>query len=93
LTLALSFADVALEAVLVRQRDAGTGGPLGGPAAEIDRHPQLFQAQGMVMVQLGIGIDEALARMRACAYAENLRLGEVARDIVERRLRLDRDPS
>jgi len=43
----------------------------------------------MVMVQLGVSLGEAMARMRADAYAEEGRLGEVARDIVTRRMRHD----
>jgi len=50
----------------------------------------LFQAQGMVMVQLGISLAEALARIRAHAYATDRPLSEMAADIVARRLHLDR---
>jgi AmiR/NasT family two-component response regulator len=53
----------------------------------------LFQAQEMVMVQLGISIGEAMARMRAYAYAHDRRLSEVARDVVGPRLRFDPDPA
>jgi hypothetical protein len=88
LPLALSFAGVAVDALLDRQRD--TGAP-DGAAAEIARSPALFQAQGMVMVQLGVGIGEAMARLRAYAYARDRRLDDVARDVVERRLRFDHD--
>jgi hypothetical protein len=59
-------------------------GSLAGPA-------ELFQAQGMVMVQIGGTLPEALARIRAHAYAENLRLIDVARAVVNRQLRFDRD--
>jgi hypothetical protein len=45
----------------------------------------------MVMVQLGVNICQAMARMRAYAYAEDRRLSEVARDVVARRLRFDPD--
>jgi AmiR/NasT family two-component response regulator len=48
---------------------------------------ELFQAQGMVMVQLKVSLAEAMARMRAYAYANERRLGDVALDIVARRLR------
>ncbi len=51
--------------------------------------PELFQAQGMVMIQLGLEPIEALARIRAHAYATNQRIGDTARDIVESRLELD----
>jgi hypothetical protein len=59
-------------------------GSLAGPA-------ELFQAQGMVMVQLGGTLPEALARIRAHAYAENVRLIDVARAVINRQLRFDRD--
>jgi hypothetical protein len=52
---------------------------------------ELFQAQGMVMVQIGGTLGEAMARIRAHAYAENRRLIDVARDVVTRELRFDRD--
>jgi hypothetical protein len=52
---------------------------------------EIYQAAGMVTVQLEVDIAEALARMRAYAYAEERPLSEVARDIVARRLRLERD--
>jgi GAF domain/ANTAR domain len=59
-------------------------GELAGPA-------ELFQAQGMVMVQTGGTLAEAMARIRAHAYAENLRLIDVARAVVNRQLRFDRN--
>jgi GAF domain-containing protein len=86
---ALTFANVTVEALLDQQEDAGdTGGSL---AEEVDHRAELFQAQGMVMVQIGGTINEAMSRMRAYAYAENRRLDDVARDIVARRLSFDRD--
>jgi hypothetical protein len=51
----------------------------------------VHQATGMVLVQLGCGADAAFARLRAYAYANDRRLGDVARDVVERRLRFDPD--
>ena len=51
----------------------------------------LYQAQGMVMVQLGVRLGEAMARLRAHAFAENRPLGEVAADVVARRLALQAD--
>jgi hypothetical protein len=47
----------------------------------------------MIMVQLGIALNEAMARMRAYAYAESRPLGEIARNVVTRRLRFDQDLS
>src|SRR6266702_4115526 len=53
--------------------------------AEVD------QATGMVTEQLGVGIAEAFVRLRAHAYAYDRRLGDLARDIVARRVRLSPD--
>jgi AmiR/NasT family two-component response regulator len=46
----------------------------------------------MLTEQLGLGIADAFIRLRAYAYARDLRLTDVARDIVARRLRLSSDP-
>ncbi|MFC1402085.1 MULTISPECIES: GAF and ANTAR domain-containing protein [Streptacidiphilus] len=52
-----------------------------GDQVEVD------QAVGMVMVQLGLEPEPALARMRAHAFAHGLMIGEVAQAVVDRRLR------
>jgi hypothetical protein len=88
---ALMFADVALTTLLDGQRNAPPGTAADGLAGAVEHGAELFQAQGMVMVQLGVNLAEALARMRAHAYAENRRLGEVAADIVARKIRFDPD--
>jgi len=60
---------------------------------ELARHrAEVDQATGMVSVQLGVNIGEAFVRLRAYAYAQDRRLGEVASDIVARRLRLSPHP-
>jgi hypothetical protein len=46
----------------------------------------------MLTEQLGVGITDAFIRMRAYAYAHDRRLSDLARGIVERRLRLRPDP-
>jgi hypothetical protein len=62
--------------------------------AEIDQahRAEIDQATGMLTMQLGTGIAEAFARLRAYAYTSDRRLTDVASDIVARRLRLRRDP-
>lgn len=52
---------------------------------------EVSQATGMVMAQLGLQAPAALARIRARAYATGRTATDVARDIIERRLRLERD--
>jgi len=46
----------------------------------------------MLTEQLGVGAAEAFIRPRACAYARDRRLSDLARDIIARRLRLRPDP-
>ncbi|ADP82518.1 ANTAR domain-containing protein [Pseudofrankia inefficax] len=53
---------------------------------------EVHQATGMLMVQLGVGAQEALVRLRAHAYAAGQTVDEAARDLVARRLRLDGGP-
>ena len=52
---------------------------------------EIYQAQGMLMVTLGIPLAEALAMMRAHAFADGRKLIDVAIDIVEGRLDLTND--
>jgi hypothetical protein len=59
------------------------------PAAP--QHPEVHQATGMIIVQLGVTAAVALIRLRAYAYAHDRRLRDVAADVVARRLRFDPD--
>jgi hypothetical protein len=43
----------------------------------------------MVAVQLGVGIGQALVRLRAYAFGNERPLAEVARHVVDRTLRFD----
>jgi AmiR/NasT family two-component response regulator len=52
---------------------------------------EIHQATGMVLAQLGVSAQDALARMRAYAFAEQRLLSDVARDVVSRRLRFTQD--
>jgi hypothetical protein len=52
---------------------------------------EVSQATGMLVAQLGIEPAEALVRLRAHAYATGRSSTDVARDILERRLRLEAD--
>jgi len=88
---ALSFADVATTMLLDAQEKAPPGAAPEGLDEAMEHHFELFQAQGMVMVMLGITVIEALAVLRGYAYAHDRDLADVARDVVTRRLRLDED--
>ena len=48
-------------------------------------------ASGMVSVQLSIGVEEALLRLRALAFASNRSVADIAEDVVARRLRSDHE--
>jgi AmiR/NasT family two-component response regulator len=56
-------------------------------------HVQVHQATGMILVQLGVSAEIAFVRLRGYAFAQGRRLGEVACDVVERRLRFEPDPA
>ena len=88
---ALVFADVATQLLL--DRSTATPGPRLAPDLEaaLDTHAHVFQAQGMVMVALGISLPEALARMRAHAWATGQDLTALAGDIVAGRVVLPGD--
>jgi hypothetical protein len=90
---ALLFADTATLLLLNAQDNRP-------PVADSDPQPADFpwhraeidQATGMLTEQLDVNITDAFARLRAYAYANDLRLADVARDIVARRLRLHPGP-
>jgi hypothetical protein len=52
---------------------------------------EVHQATGMVMAQARLDAPAALAALRAAAFSQERAVGEVADDVVARRLRLDRD--
>jgi hypothetical protein len=88
---ALTFADVATSMLLDGQEDASPGQAAEGLAEVLEYRLELYQAQGMVMVQMGVSLVEALALLRAYAYAHDRDLADVARDVVTRGLRLEQD--
>ncbi|WP_329139886.1 GAF and ANTAR domain-containing protein [Streptomyces sp. NBC_01476] len=57
-------------------------------AAESD-HAEVHYATGMVMVQLGVDPQHALARLRAYAFAEGRTITDVARGVIARTVRFD----
>jgi ANTAR domain len=86
---ALLLADAATQILLDLQAESAAEGVPAGLEDPALWRVEVHQATGMIMVQLGVRVDEAFVRLRAHAYATDRRLGEVARDIVARRLRLN----
>jgi len=88
---ALAFADLAT-LVLLDARIDEAGGPRRGRVEDLGAYrAEIDQASGMLTVQLGVGIEEAFVRLRAHSYAQGRRLGDVAADVVARRLRFPPD--
>ena len=88
---ALAYADAIGMLLLETTADEGrhAAGWRDDPTAN---QAEVHQATGMILVQLSVTAEAAFARLRAYAYAHDRRLGDVARDVVERRLRFDPDP-
>jgi GAF domain len=90
---ALVLAGVAARSILGMQASAEPGAI--GAELEIGTNFRfaVHQAAGMIAVQLGVGVDEALVRLRAHAFSHDRHLIDVAHDVIERRLRLDDEGS
>lgn len=86
---ALVMADVAARAIIAAQSDASPGELSADFEADTNVWAVVNQAAGMVSVQLDIPVGDALVRLRAHSFRTDRPASEVARDIVERRLRFD----
>jgi hypothetical protein len=86
---ALVMADVASHTVLAMQGTASADAVATALDVGADFHLVVHQASGMVAVQLGVTVGEALIRLRAHAFAHDRTLNEVAEEVVARRLRFD----
>jgi hypothetical protein len=93
--LALVFAEVARDNLL----DPPRLSPVEALDVHLSRalatHAEIHQAQGMVTVDLDVGLDEAMALMRSHAFGRNVPLLELAQSILagERLSRPQDEPS
>ncbi|MFB9319453.1 GAF and ANTAR domain-containing protein [Cryptosporangium minutisporangium] len=88
---ALVFTDLVTATLLDAPLDGVNAGH--GPSDWLSRADSVvYQASGMVKVQLGVSIDDALLRMRAHAFLRDQTISAVAQEVVNRRLRFDPDP-
>ena len=87
----LAFASLATE-LLIDGPGASVDGHLDPDLLNaLDLRTEVYQAQGMVMVQLDITLNAALARMRARAFSLGVDLGQLSADIVAGRTELTND--
>lgn len=83
---------VILAETLLRLQDTAPRGTLAASLeGAVAYRAEIYQASGMVAIQLQIPPPEALLRIRAHAFAHNQPVDVVAADIVARRLRLHND--
>lgn len=70
--------------------EVGSRGDEALPGGLTTDHGEVSQATGMIMVQLGVTADDALARLRAHAFAHGRTAADVAREVLAHRTRFDR---
>ncbi|MBI5089881.1 MAG: GAF and ANTAR domain-containing protein [Actinobacteria bacterium] len=87
------LAQILFETLLSLQEAAPGDSLAAGLDDAVAYRAEIYQASGVIAIQLQIPPAEALARMRAHAFANDRRLADVAADIVGRRLRLGDDRS
>jgi hypothetical protein len=101
LAAALRLADVTAYALLdlvaadaapdvVAARGGHDGDPALAPPPDDFYRAVVHQASGVLMVQLDVTIEQALARLRAHAFGAGIPISDVARAVVTRTLRLER---
>ncbi|MCU1457769.1 MAG: hypothetical protein JWL73_1861 [Actinomycetia bacterium] len=86
---ALVMANIVTHAVLEIQAEADPGSLSPQLDDAVILRTVVHQATGMLSVQLDVTIPDALACLRAYAYAESRPIDAVAKAVVERRLRID----
>jgi hypothetical protein len=84
------LAGLVTDAVLAMQSGAQAEDLAWALANAADHRAVVHQATGMVAMQLECSARDALARLRARAFADGVSVDGVARRIVERKLRLER---
>jgi hypothetical protein len=88
---AAELAGIPLLDLLDTDMQAAVGDPDSNAWAELHTlsRAEVSQATGMLVAQLGVEPPEALVRLRAHAYATGRSATDVARDILDRRLKLE----
>ncbi len=81
-SLALTFADLAVERLLDPDPGASAGDVNARLVEALERRAEIHQAQGMVMVDLEVDLADALSLMRAHAFSRDVSLLDVAREVL-----------
>ena len=89
---AIVMADVAARAILAAQAAAPPDGLAIELQSDAEHWDVVHQAAGIVSVQLDLPVADALVRLRAHAFRTDRPITEIAREVVGRRLELERDP-
>lgn len=85
-----TLADLVTDAVLAMQAGAGPDELSWALSNAAEHRAVVHQATGMLTIQLECSAQDALARLRAKAFADGVGVDEVSRLVVERLLRFDR---
>jgi GAF domain-containing protein len=85
-----TLAELVTDAVLAMQSGAGADELSWALSNAAEHRAVVHQATGMLIMQLECSAQDALARLRAKAFADGVGVDEVARLVVERQLRFDR---
>jgi hypothetical protein len=86
--------DATILAAALTARCLGSGAPrqpgvpLPADPPHALQHAVVHQATGMLSVQLGLTLPQALLRLRAHAYSSDRSITDISQDLVDRRLRL-----
>jgi hypothetical protein len=80
---ALAFADAATQLLLHLQAQETANGLPPHVLAVLDDRAEVHQATGVVSVLAAVSLAQALALLRARAYAEDRPIGDLARDVLD----------
>ena len=86
---ALAYADAATAVLLQLQADTRPGDVHPDLAESMYDRAEVHQATGMISVQLGITVKDAMTVLRARTFASNRSILDVSHDVVTRKLRFD----
>ncbi|MET0132645.1 MAG: ANTAR domain-containing protein [Kibdelosporangium sp.] len=90
---AAALADLATTALLTDSRPVPHEAPAAWARADAPGHyDDVNVATGMLAAQLHVSVEDAFLRLRAHAFSHDIPVFEVARAVLQRRLRLDSIP-